>query len=215
MLGLGGVTLAGLAGCTTSALEGGDSADRTLYVGAYHWGFILLDEDGVERDQVTLDVGSTVEIVGFGLEAEAAISSLPTAVQESLPDHETMEARNLDRIPAPNEAYLHDALEEAEEHYPDHSLVIVPAGYGGNDGGMMDGGNDGGMMDGGNDGGMMNGGNGGGMMGTRGMVLTQDASNPSVTRLVADRRGTFSLDCGAYCGYGHRYMNSPGVIAVQ
>ncbi|MFB6132597.1 MAG: hypothetical protein ABEJ44_04235 [Halanaeroarchaeum sp.] len=202
------MTLAGLAGCTTTALQaGGESADRTLYVGAYHWGFILLDEDGVERDQVTLDVGSTVEIVGFGLEADDAISTLPTAIQESLPDHETMEARNLDRIPAPSEAYLHEALEEAEERYPEHSLAIVPAGYGRNDGRMMDGGNDGGMMGGG----MMD----GGMMGTRGMVLPQNASSPAVTRMVADRRGTFSLDCGAYCGYGHRYMNSPGAIVVQ
>lgn len=194
LTGLGVVAFAGLAGCTANPPQlGGRSVDRTLYIGAYHWGFLLLDEDGVEHDQLTLEAGSTIRIVGFGVEATEAITSLPDAIQENLPGHEQLEAgRNEEQIPAPNEEYLHEALEDAEEQYPDHSLAIVPAGRGHMGTGMH-----------------------GGMMGNRGMVLPHDATEPSVTTLTADRRGDFTLTCGAYCGYGHQYMNNYGAIAVR
>lgn len=197
LTGVGVASIAALAGCTSSAFPWtGETVDRTLYVGAYHWGFILLDEDGVERENIVLEQGSTVEIVGFGLESDAAVASLPAHIRETLPDHETLEERNVDQIPAPNEEFLHDALEEAEELYPDHSLVVVP-GYRRRSGGMMDGG----MMD-------------GGMMGERGLSLLHDDSEARTMRLFADREGIYSMYCGIYCGYGHRYMVKSGVFSV-
>lgn len=199
LAGAGSVTLAGLAGCTSTTFTGWDSGpDRTLYAGAYHWGFILLDEDGTERERVELEEGSNVRIVAFGAGADEAIATLPDAAQESLPGHEALEARNEELIPAPNEEYLHEALENAEERYPDHSLAIIPAEMDRMQGGMMGGG----MME-------------GGMMGNRGMPLPHDATEPTVTTLTADQRGYFTLHCGVYCGYGHQYMDKDGAIVVR
>lgn len=192
LAGAGAVTVTGLAGCTSALPGSGSGPDRTLYVGAYHWGFIVLDETGTEQEQITIDRGSTVEIVGFGVEAHEAVESLPSEIQEALPSHEQLESRNAERIPAPSEEYLHAALEDAEANYPGHSIAIVPAGAE-NQGGMMD----------------------GGMMGSRGLYLSQEATEPVVQTLSADRTGVFSIDCGSYCGYGHQYMNAPGIIAVQ
>jgi len=194
LTGLGGVAMAGLAGCAGSGIPGTDrSVDRTLYVGAYHWGFVLLDETGTEREQVTIDVGSTVKFVGFSLGATEAVDALPAEVRDGLLGHEELEARNDDRIPAPSETYLHEALEDAERRYPNHSLVIVPAGSGRMGGGMMD----------------------GGMMGRRGLFLSHDASEPTVDTMTAGRRGSYTIDCGNFCGYGHRYMNKPAAITVR
>lgn len=192
LAGVGGLALTGLAGCTGVA-QRIQRVDRTLYVGAYHWGFILLDEHGVEQERVSLERGTNVKFVGFSLEAHEAVESLPSAVREELPSHEQLEARNRDRIPAPSEEYLHEALEAAEAQYPTHSFVVVPAGGGHMNGGMMD----------------------GGMMGRRGLELSQEATEPVETVLTAGQRGRYSIDCGAYCGYGHRYMEKPGVIVVQ
>ena len=192
LAGAGAVTVTGLAGCTSALPGSGSGPDKTLYVGAYHWGFIVLDETGTERDQITIDRGSTVEIVGFGVEAHEAVEALPSEIQEELPSHEQLESRNKERIPAPSEEYLHEALESAEANYPGHSISIVPAGADYH-GGMMD----------------------GGMMGSRGLYLSQEATEPVVQTLTADRTGVFSIDCGSYCGYGHQYMNAPGIIAVQ
>lgn len=193
LAGVGGATLAGLAGCTAASLPiGAREPDRTLYVGAYHWGFILLDEDGTERERVEIEAGSTVQFVAFGAGAEEAIATLPDAVQAAFPGHEALEARNEETIPAPNEEYLHDALEDAEERYPDHSLAIVPAEMDQMHDGMM-----------------------GGMMGNRGMALPHDGSEPTVRTLTADQRGYFTLNCAAYCGYGHRYMDKEGAIVVR
>lgn len=186
--------MAGLAGCasaTVSGVVGGP--DRTLYVGAYHWGFILLDETGTEREQVSLDAGSRVQFVAFGAGADEAIASLPDEIRAAFPGHEALEARNEERIPAPTDEYLHEALEAAEEQYPDHSLAIIPAEMNRMHGGMM----------------------GGGMMGNRGMALPHDASEPTVSTLTASERGYFTLNCGVYCGYGHRYMDKNGAILVQ
>ncbi|MFB6086629.1 MAG: hypothetical protein ABEJ84_07480 [Halodesulfurarchaeum sp.] len=194
LAGTAGVALTGLAGCTTGVLPGDrDGANRTLYIGSYHWGFILLDETGTERDQVTLDKGSTVEIVGFGVEAHEAVESLPAPIQEGLPSHEKLESRNEERIPAPSGEYLHDALEVAESAYPDHSLMIVPAGWEQRGGGMMN----------------------GGMMGSQGVLLSQEATEPDVQKVTADQSGAFSIDCGTYCGYGHQYMYRTGAIIVE
>jgi len=193
LAGAGAATVTGLAGCT-SALPGiGSEPDRTLYVGAYHWGFIVLDETGTEQDQITIDRGSTVEIVGFGIEAHEAVESLPSVVQEGLPSHEQLESRNAERIPAPSEEYLHEALETAEASYSGHSLSIVPAGAEQRGGGMMD----------------------GEMMGNQGQFLSQEATEPVVQTVTANQDGAFSIDCGTYCGYGHQYMNKSAVLVVQ
>lgn len=192
--GVGAVALTGLAGCSTAGIPGRNSGpDRTLYVGAYHWGFILLDETGTERDRVELEAGSNVQIVAFGAGADAAVSKLPEEVRNAVPGHEELETRNEDLIPAPSAEYLHDALEEAEELYPDHSLAIVPAEMDRMHGGMMD----------------------GGMMGDSGMPLPHDASEPTVATMTADQRGYFTLNCGLYCGYGHQYMDKEGAIVVR
>ena len=192
--GIGTATLTGLAGCASVGIPGRDDGpDRTLYIGAYHWGFIILDEMGTERDRVELAAGSTVQIVAFGAGADEAVATLPDAVQEAFPGHEALEARNQERIPAPTEEYLHEALEAAEERYPDHSLAIIPAAMDQMQGGMM----------------------GGGMMGNNGLVLPHDAAEPTVTRLTADQRGYFTLNCGVYCGYGHQYMDKNGAIVVR
>lgn len=194
LAGVGAVTLTGLAGCTSVALPGsGSGPDRTLYVGAYHWGFILLDETGTEQEQVELEAGSSVKIIAFGAGADEAIATLPDAVREAFPGHEAVEARNEERIPAPSDEDLHDALEAAEERYPDHSLAIIPAEMDQMHGGMM----------------------GGGMMGNRGMSLPHDATEPTVTTLTADQRGYFTFNCGVNCGYGHQYMDKDRVIVVR
>jgi|GEM_PF-4660168 len=54
LAGLAGTT-ASLAGCTT-ALPGWRrpaDPDRTLYVGAFHWGFVVLDDDGTRHESLT------------------------------------------------------------------------------------------------------------------------------------------------------------------
>lgn len=169
--------------------------ERLSYVDLQH----RFDEDGRERDHVTVDRGERVEIVAFSMEADAAIESLPDPIRSRLPSHESLEKRNASTIPAPSETFLEQALETAEERYPMHSVAVVPAGA--ERGGM------GGMMGGG--------GMGSGGMGSGGMALPPDATKPSVTTLSADRQGQYSLDCGNYCGYGHQYMAKPAVLAVQ
>ncbi|MFB6149891.1 MAG: hypothetical protein ABEJ48_09525 [Halobacteriales archaeon] len=134
-----------------------------------------------------------MEIVGFGVEAHEAVESLPSEIQEALPSHEQLESRNAERIPAPSEEYLHEALESAEANYPGHSISIVPAGAEQRGGGMMD----------------------GGMMGSRGLYLSQEATEPVVKTMTAGQTGVFSIDCGSYCGYGHQYMAAPGIFSVQ
>lgn len=194
LAGVGAATLTGLAGCTSAGIPGSNSGpDRTLYVGAYHWGFILLDETGTERDRVELEAGSNVQFVAFGAGADEAIAKLPQEVREAVPGHEELETRNEELIPAPSAEYLHEALEEAEELYPDHSLAIVPAEIDRMHDGMM----------------------GGDMMGNSGMPLLHDASEPTVTTLTAGQQGYFTLNCGVYCGYGHQYMDKEGAIVVR
>jgi hypothetical protein len=72
-----------------------------VYVGPYHWGFILLDDTGTEHDRIVFDRGDSVEIVAFNTSAETALEKLPSTVREAIPDHETLEERNEERIPPP------------------------------------------------------------------------------------------------------------------
>jgi len=187
----------GLAGCLGGGFPGrGFSPDRTVYVGAYHWGFLLLDEAGDEHERLVFDPGTTVGIVAFNTSAEGALSQLPGSVREAVPDHEALEERNEARIPSPPEGELHEALEEANERYPDHSLAVMPSGYN-----RMHDPMDGGMM-------------GGGMM-LHPIPLPRAASRPTTAGVRASERGDYTLTCLTDCGYGHPFMELDGAFVVR
>ena len=194
-----------LAGCLGTGFPGGSpTPDRTVYVGAYHWGFVLLDEDGEERERFTFEPDATVLIVAFNTSAGGALAELPRAVRDAVPDHEALEERNEERVPPPSRG-MHEALEEANDRYPDHSLAVMPSGY--NRGqGPMDGPWDGGMKDGG----MM----GGGMM-LHPIALPHDAPRPTTAGVRATERGDYTLSCQTYCGYGHPFMDRDGAFVVR
>jgi len=201
-----GAGAVGLAGCVGRGLPGSaPRPDLTVYVGAYHWGFVLLDEAGTERERIVLDPGTAVEVVAFNVGAEEAIAALPSSVGSAVPDHEALEERNEERVPEPVSGDLHDALEEANERYPDHSLAVMPSGYNEM---PMDG------MGGGMDGPMGGGSMGGGMV-LRPIPLPHDAPRPTMAGLVATERGNFTLSCLTYCGYGHAFMELPGALVVR
>ncbi|AZH27065.1 cupredoxin domain-containing protein [Haloplanus aerogenes] len=190
LLAAGGA-LTSLAGCTAPNFPGGrrSNADATLYVGAYHWGFVVLDESGTERERVVFDPGSVVDVVAFNTSAEAALETLPSAVRGAVPDHEALEERNEERMPSPPGDDFHEALEHANEQYPDHSLAVMPSGQhmGGGMGGMM----------------------------LHPIPLPADATSPTTARLTATQRGDYTLSCLTYCGYGHPYMERVGVLGVR
>lgn len=190
LLATGGA-VASLSGCASTRFPGGGgtNADTTLYVGSYHWGFVLLDDSGAEREQVVLEPGSVVDIVGFNTSAETALEALPTDVRDSIPNHEALEERNEERIPQPPSGDFHEALEVANEQYPNHSLAVMPSGR--NMGGGM-----------------------GGMM-LHPIPLPADATSPTTARLTATQRGDYTLSCLTYCGYGHPYMELVGALVVR
>lgn len=181
-----------LTGCLSDGLPGsGGSVDRTIYVGAYHWGFVLLDEDGEERERMVLDRGTSLRLVAFNTGAERALGTLPTAVREAVPEHEALEDRTEDRIPPPSSGELHELLEEANDRYPDHSVAVMPSG-----------------------GNHMGGGMGGGMM-MHPVALPHNARRPTNATLAASQRGDYTLSCLTYCGYGHPYMDVDGAFVVR
>lgn len=92
--------LTGLSGCLSGDLSRGGSPDRTLYVGSYHWGFILLDEGGEEREHVVIDRGTTIRLVAFNTNAQQVLETLPPSIQDAIPDHHELEERNEGRIPS-------------------------------------------------------------------------------------------------------------------
>lgn len=181
-----------LSGCLSGGLPGsGGSVDRTVFVGAYHWGFILLDEDGEERERMALDCGSSLRLVAFNTGAEQALETLPASVRNSIPDHHELEERNEGRISPPSSGDLHELLEEANEQYPDHSVAVMPSG-----------------------GNHMGGGMGGGMM-MHPIGLPHDATRATTATLAASQRGDYTLSCLTYCGYGHAYMDLDGALVVR
>jgi len=192
LAGLAGTT-ASLAGCTT-ALPGWRrpaDPDRTLYVGAFHWGFVVLDDDGTRHESLTLPRETGVRVVAFNLEAESAIDALPTRVRSALPDHETLEAANDDAIPSPPDGTLDEKRAEANERYPDHSVTLAATtGYGG-------------------------------MMGRHGhmlfhpLSLAHDAPGPVETYFRTADADEYSLECLTYCGYGHPYMDLEDAVVVR
>jgi len=181
-----GVGLAGLAGCVGDFPGSGGDVDRTIYVGAYHWGFIVVDESGEERDRVSLQRNDVLRVVSFNTLASGAVQSLPTPIRDALPDHEALEERNEERIPAPSSGDFHELLEEANERYPDHSLAIMPSGQVHMGGGMM----------------------------MHPAALPKTATSPIVRQLEATQRGDYTLSCLTDCGYGHPYMEIDGGIVI-
>lgn len=181
-----GAGLAGLAGCVGNLPGSSGGVDRTIYVGAYHWGFIIVDESGEEQDRISLQRNDVLRVVSFNTLASQAVQSLPASIRDALPDHEALEERNEERIPAPADGDFHEFLEEANEQYPDHSLAIMPSGQVHMGGGMM----------------------------MHPVSLPQNATRPIVRQLGATQRGDYTLSCLTYCGYGHPYMEIDGGIVV-
>jgi len=181
-----GAGIAGLSGCVGNLPGSGDGVDRTIYVGAYHWGFIIVDESGEEQERVSLQRNDVLRVVSFNTLSSQALQSLPSSIREALPDHETLEERNEERIPPPADGDFHELLEEANEQYPDHTLAIMPSGQVHMSGGMM----------------------------MHPVALPQSATRPVDRQLGATRRGDYTLSCLTYCGYGHPYMEIDGGIVV-
>lgn len=185
---LGSAGLTGLAGCLSGGLPGsGGSIDRTLYVGSYHWGFVLLDDTGAERERIVLYRGTSFRLVAFDTSAEQALETLPTSVQEAIPDHHELEERTEGRIPPPSTGDLHELLADANERYPDHSVAVMSSGGNHMWGGMM----------------------------MHPLELPHNARRPTTTTLIASRRGDYTLSCLTYCGYGHAYMDLDGALLVR
>ncbi|WP_435344919.1 hypothetical protein [Haloarchaeobius sp. HRN-SO-5] len=183
-----GAGTASLSGCVFGNLPGSDDdVDRTVYVGAYHWGFVVFDDSGAERTRVSLRRGDVLEVVAFNTSASRAVQSLPPAIRRALPDHEALEERNEERIPPPPNDDLHELLEDANERFPDHSLAIMPSGQFHMGGGMM----------------------------LHPVALPRSGTSPVVRRLRATRRGDYTLSCLTDCGYGHAYMDLDGGIVVS
>ncbi|QLG62280.1 cupredoxin domain-containing protein [Halorarum salinum] len=185
---VGAASLAGLAGCTSVRFPGTPiGVQRTVYIGSFHWGFVLLREDGQEIEQLRLNRGTTVRLVAFNVNA-AATERLPRSIRDALPEHEALEERNEGAIPEPSGGDLHELLEVANERNPHHGLAVMPATHGP---GMMSG-----MM-------------------LHPVGLPADAGAPVEVTRSATVRGEFSLLCTVYCGYGHPYMNKPSAIVVS
>lgn len=182
-----GAAIGGLAGCTAGPFPGGGS-DRTVYVGAYHWGFVLFDDSGEELERVDVERGDVLRLVAFNTGASRAVESLPSPVGAALPDHEALEERNEERIPPPVDGDFHERLEEANERYPDHSLAVVSSGR--------------------------NHMRGGGMT-LHPVALLHGATTPVTRRVRATQPGDHTLSCLTYCGYGHPYMEIDGGIVVR
>lgn len=181
-----GAGVASLSGCVGNLPGSGDDVDRTVYVGAYHWGFVIFDKSGEEQERVSLRRNDVLRVVSFNTGASQAVQSLPASIRDALPDHEALEERNEERIPPPTDGGFHELLEEANEQYPDHSLAIMPSGQVHMGGGMM----------------------------MHSVALPQSATRPVVRQLSATRRGDYTLSCLTYCGYGHPYMEIDGGIVI-
>ncbi|MFC7130494.1 hypothetical protein [Haloferax chudinovii] len=181
-----GAGIVGLSGCVGNLPGSGGGVDRTIYVGAYHWGFVIVDESGEEQERVSLQRNDVLRVVSFNTLSSQAVRSLPSSIRDALPDHEALEERNEERIPPPADGDFHELLEEANEQYPDHSLAIMPSGPVHMGGGMM----------------------------MHPVPLPQSATGPVVRQLGATRRGDYTLSCLTYCGYGHPYMEIDGGIVV-
>jgi hypothetical protein len=99
------------------------------FVGSYHWGYFLLDEEGAEIDKLTLSSGDELRLTLFNVEADAAIDALPRAVRRNIPSSKERARRNEQAIPVPRGTTLEALHDAAEAAYPDHSLLILSDEY--------------------------------------------------------------------------------------
>ncbi len=58
--------------------------DKTFYVVAYHYGWVVYDENGTELDAIRVKQGTTVEIYAVNYLAKDAIAKLPAAVKGAI-----------------------------------------------------------------------------------------------------------------------------------
>lgn len=246
---LGGAMLAGSAtGGVSARTTDRDSIratdarqDRTVraYVGSYHWGYFLLDENGEELDQLELSTGDELRLTAFNVESDDAIAELPGPVRGSIPSADERARRNDESIPVPQGVDLEELHEAAEAVYPDHSLAVVADEFllGTPGGGQGPGGGSRGTTGpgrGGWDGwgGHHGPGHHGGVGGTQGphgpwmggdfagmlappTHLWHHATVPSEVGFVVEDAGSYGFACTAYCGYGHPYMTEQGRVVVE
>ncbi|WP_254538417.1 hypothetical protein [Halomarina litorea] len=236
-----GITLGALLGATaypgirlTQGTVTGHSqtqqSTQSLYIGAYHWGFVLLDDSGTELQQVSVRTDTRLRLTAFSVEASEAVAALPEAVRGGLPNHETLEERNLSTIPVPSGVNLASLLEHAERNYPDHGVAIVPdewvggmgsgsgwghhgPGWGHHGGGQWDGYGPGRRTGPGPHGPGWPGHQGG--MVAPPLTLWHHATTPTVLEFVVTVPGPFTVVCPTYCGYGHSYMVAPSALVVS
>lgn len=95
------------------------------FVGSYHWGYFVLDENGDEREQLSLSPGDELRLTLFNVEATDAVQALPRAVRRNVPSSAERAQRNEQAIPVPRGTSLETLHEAAEAAYPDHSLVVL------------------------------------------------------------------------------------------
>jgi hypothetical protein len=109
----------------------GDQQMETVraFVGSYHWGYFILDEDGTELDQLTLSSGDELQLTLFNVEADAAVDALPQAVRTNIPSSEERAQRNEQTVPVPQGTTLETLHDAAEAAYPDHGLAILSDEY--------------------------------------------------------------------------------------
>lgn len=179
--------------------------ERSFYVVAYHWGFVVFDENGVELDQISVAKGTRVTLYAINAHAldaahahdtdtdhahdadhahvafnglPEAIHGLPEAVHsaiENIDFHEMSETENI--IPEPEDTTLQDKIEEAEDQgLEDHGLGIKEFLV---------------MVD-----------------------LEAEVTELSKMSFIADKTGKFEFVCTVDCGYGHIYMAMLSLIVV-
>ncbi|WP_340101089.1 hypothetical protein [Salinibaculum salinum] len=95
------------------------------FIGSYHWGYVILDESGEERSQLTLSSGDELRLTLFNVEAEAAVDKLPEAVRAGIPSSDERAQRNEQALPVPQGTTLETLHDSAEAAYPDHGLAIL------------------------------------------------------------------------------------------
>ncbi|QLG27639.1 hypothetical protein HUG10_08775 [Halorarum halophilum] len=215
------------------------------FVGSYHWGYFLLDEDGEELDQLTLSSGDELRLTLFNVEADAAVEALPQAVRTNVPSSDERARRNEQAVQVPRGTTLDALHDAAEAAYPDHSLAILddellgngpggpgqgpggghhgphggPSGPGNGRGpGQEPGGGGPGQGPGGGHGPGMPGSCWGGVCGgtlAPPAYLWHHSTVPTELGFVVNTTGSFGFVCTVYCGYGHPYMVEPGRVVVS
>lgn len=186
----GGAAATGLvgsiAGCTGGG-GGGQSADREVYVVAFHWGFRQITPDGEVVDTLDLSTGQTLAIHGVNLEpiAEGEELDIPDAVyqaaKENYKDWEHASVQRIAEATGSSVDSWESKLAEAEEQYKTHGLGVT--GPGGDT-----------VAD---------------------VTLPGDMTAPVTKTVTVDSTGEYGYVCTEYCGPGHTHMQLNGALTVQ